>query len=306
MKSSYGKKSDQELKQWLKSAINIDTVAQTPTGQYVLVLESPIPSQTRQFFNSPGDATQVTPILDLQKSGNTYTGYLGFEVVYGPVSFRFGRQLKYSELDIYDQIATTGVLTVAASMQGPVVEIDVTAICPSLKRLLAQYREFTLGWIEDLDLKKGFRIDPTCTGEVMNTLRQNQLKILRVEFSNHETVRLTVDCTDKPAVRRALSSSDEFGNSLQNAWYYIIEDNPNDWQVFLEIRSSKTHFHLGFSLEREIPILKQIIQHRAVIVQAQGELECIGLGNLTMNNLQLIIDKYETRRNQVNNPYQPG
>ncbi|HNC44044.1 MAG TPA: hypothetical protein PLU80_07760 [Acidobacteriota bacterium] len=306
MKSSYGKKSDQELKQWLKSAINIDTVAQTPTGQYVLVLESPIPSQTRQFFNSPGDVTQVTPILDLQKSKDTYTGYLGFEVVDGPVSFRFGRPLKYWDLDIYDQIVTTGVLAVAASMQGPIIGIDVTAICPSLKRLLAQYREFTLGWIEDLDLKKGFRIDPTCTGEVMNTLRQNQLKILRVEFSNHETVRLTVDCTDKPAVRRALSSSDEFGNSLQNAWYYIIEDNPNDWQVFLEIRSSKTHFHLGFSLEREIPILKQIIQHRAVIVQAQGELECIGLGNLTMNNLQLIIDKYETRRNQVNNPYQPG
>ncbi|HNG93678.1 MAG TPA: hypothetical protein PLB32_12820, partial [Acidobacteriota bacterium] len=73
MKSSYGKKADQWLEQWLKSAINIDTVAQTPTGQYVLVLESPIPSQTRQFFNSPGDATQVTPILDLQKSKDTYT-----------------------------------------------------------------------------------------------------------------------------------------------------------------------------------------------------------------------------------------
>ncbi|HNJ43049.1 MAG TPA: hypothetical protein PKZ53_21380 [Acidobacteriota bacterium] len=63
MKSSYGKKADQWLEQWLKSAINIDTVAQTPTGQYVLVLESPIPPQTRQFFNSPGDVTQVTPSL---------------------------------------------------------------------------------------------------------------------------------------------------------------------------------------------------------------------------------------------------
>ena len=307
MRLRYGVDSDQWLEQWLQSALPIQTIGQTPTGQYVLVLGGLISPEVKKLFVSPPQSLQVTPVLDLRKSKNHWVGYLGFEVVHPSLTLRFGQKLSHSDLDIYDQIVTTGTLMIATSLQGPIVEIDVREICPSLNQLLTEYRETSPPWIDQMELNQGVQIKYENGERLKRKLNQNQVPIIGIETSRQSPVRLTLNCLGHPAVHKAFRSEGGFGASsrLRHGWYYIVEERNPDWQVFLELSFDTVEFQIGFSLLRDQAALAQIVRDRVLILQADKQKGSIGIGSLNTKNLREIIEKYQAHTNQMENPYQP-